>query len=199
MWTPGRAPVWSDRQPGNRMLLSLKSLIGADATTAAARQLYAAIVARARDQVFYRDLGVPDTPAGRFDMVALHAFLVMERLGRETDAAKLSQSLFDVMFMDIDHNLREMGVGDLGVGKKVKKLAQQFYGLSAAYREGLAAGDDVLAAALCRNLYCAGAAPGGPLRAMTGYLRELAAGLADQPVSAFAEGKISFAGPPVAS
>ena len=181
------------------MLLSLKSLIGADTTTAAARRLYAAIVAQARDQAFYRDLGVPDTPAGRFDMVALHAFLVMERLGRETDTARLSQSLFDVMFVDIDHNMREMGVGDLGVGKKVKKLAQQFYGLSAAYREGLAAGDDVLAAALRRNLYCAGAAPGGPLRAMTGYFREVAASLADQPVSDFAEGEISFAVPPAPS
>ncbi|WP_374466727.1 ubiquinol-cytochrome C chaperone family protein, partial [Ferrovibrio sp.] len=91
--------------------------------------LYRAIVAQSRQAGFYREHGVPDSLDGRFDMIVLHSFLVMRRLRRIGAAAEpLSQQLFDLMFADMDSNLREIGVGDLSVGKKVKAMAQAFYG-----------------------------------------------------------------------
>ncbi len=116
--------------------------------------LYAEIVKQARLTIFYTDFNVPDSVAGRFDLIALHAYIVMRRLkilGEE--GTETSQHLFDVMFTDMDRNMREMGVGDLGVGKKVKSLAKSFYGRIKAYDEGVEQGDDVLIAALRRNLY----------------------------------------------
>ncbi len=123
-----------------------------------AAALYARLVAQARTPVFFTAFGVPDTVGGRFDMIALHAYVAMRRL-RELGggpAAKLSQALFDTMFADMDRNLREMNVSDLRVGRKVKDLAKSFYGRIKAYDEGLAGGPDALAAALARNLYADG-------------------------------------------
>lgn len=177
------------------MSFSLKSLFRPDPAVAAAHDLYGAIVAQARSAAFYREFGVADTPEGRFDMVALHGFLVMDRLSREPEAVALSQALVDVMFADLDRNLREMGVGDLGVGKKVKGFAGQFYGLSAAYGEALGAGGDSLAAALRRNLYCAGEPEPGQLSAMAAYIRAAAGRLAKQPLAAIAGGRPDFTGP----
>ena len=92
-------------------------------------QLYSQIVAQARVVDFYTIQGVADTANGRFDLIALHAYIVMRRLkdiGEE--GSQLSQDLFDIMFADMDKNIREMGVGDLSVGKKIKALAKSFYG-----------------------------------------------------------------------
>ena len=113
-------------------------------------RLYGCIVDQARMPAFYNDCGVPDTVAGRFDLIGLHAYLVMRCL-KEIDSQRgtdLSQRLFDIMFTDMDRNLREMGVGDLGVGKKVKELAKAFYGRVKAYDEGLAGGTEKLEDAL---------------------------------------------------
>ena len=120
-----------------------------------AREIYLLIVAKARQPYFYVRLGVPDTVDGRFDMITLHAILVIERLARGGRAARaLSQQLFDEMFADMDRSLREMGAGDLSVGKKVRKMAEVFYGRAKAYREALAQeDDDALTAALARNVY----------------------------------------------
>lgn len=119
----------------------------------AVHKLYGAIVAHARNPVFYVEYGVPDTVEGRFDMISLLAFIVLRRLRTGAkQGARLGQMLFDLMFADMDGNLREMGVGDLRVGKKVKELASLFYGRVAAYEE--ACGDQArMAAALKRNLY----------------------------------------------
>ncbi|MGI9436303.1 MAG: ubiquinol-cytochrome C chaperone family protein [Geminicoccaceae bacterium] len=93
-----------------------------------AHELYSAIVRHARFPLYYQHFGVPDTPEGRFEMVALHAGLVVRRLACEgKEEQDVAQSLFDLMFADIDVNLRELGVGDLSVGKEVKRLARQFY------------------------------------------------------------------------
>ena len=119
----------------------------------AVHKLYGVIVAHARNPVFYVEYGVPDTVEGRFDMISLLAFIVLRRLRAGTrQSARLGQRLFDLMFADMDGNLREMGIGDLRVGKKVKELASLFYGRVAAYEE--ARGDQArMAAALKRNLY----------------------------------------------
>ncbi len=116
--------------------------------------IYNLIVQKARDPKFYTDLSVPDTIDGRFEMISLHAFLVLRRLRRSSKgASQLSQALFDYMFEDMDLSLREMGAGDMGVGKRVKAMIQGFYGRVASYEEGLRDGVQTLEAALMRNVY----------------------------------------------
>lgn len=126
--------------------------------------LYGAAVAAARDPFLYETVGVPDTLDGRFDLVGLHAFLVIRRLQAEPKPGPdLAQAVFDAMFNDMDVNLREMGVGDLSVGKKVKVMWEAFHGRSTAYAAALDAGDTAaLQAALARNVWRGGAAGDGP-------------------------------------
>lgn len=166
----------------------------------AARKLYIGVVAQARDPVFYAEMGVPDTVDGRFDMIALHTWLVMRRLKPESDAAaRVSQALFDVLFDDMDRSLRESGAGDLGVGRRVKTMAKAFYGRIAAYDEGLASDDDVLAAALGRNLY-RGADPGAArIAAIAGYVRRETAALDGQDLADLLTGRVRFGAPPTAA
>jgi cytochrome b pre-mRNA-processing protein 3 len=132
-----------------------KRFFSPTASAKIAREIYLLIVAKARQPYFYADLGVPDTVDGRFDMITLHAILVIEFIVQGGNASKaLSQQLFDEMFADMDRSLREMGAGDLSVGKKVRKMAEVFYGRAKAYREALAQQDeDGLTAALARNVY----------------------------------------------
>jgi cytochrome b pre-mRNA-processing protein 3 len=114
--------------------------------------MYGMIVTQAREPLFYRDLGVPDTVNGRFDVLVLHLWMVLRRLtGLETGAA-LRQALFDRFCEDMDANLREMGVGDLTVPKRMQEFGEAFYGRSAAYDLALAEGREELAQALCRNI-----------------------------------------------
>lgn len=167
---------------------------------AAAHALYLALVGQARAPAFYSACGVPDSLDGRFDMIVLHAFLVMRRIGIEGEAgATLAQALFDVMFSDMDQNLRELGVGDLAVGRRVKTMARGFYGRVKAYDEGLARADDVaLTAALRRNLYATAEATPGEVAAMVRYLREAARTLAGQPRAELMAGRLRFPAPPAA-
>jgi cytochrome b pre-mRNA-processing protein 3 len=128
--------------------------------------LYNNIVSQAREPLFYRDLAVPDTVNGRFDMVLLHLWIVLRRLRRAEGGAGLSQALFDHFCGDMDDNLREMGVGDLTVPKRMQKFGEAFYGRSAAYDLALDAGTEPLAQALCKNIL-----DGGDI----GHARRLAA------------------------
>src|SRR5712671_1001835 len=124
----------------------------------AAELAYGRIVEHAREPGFFTDGGVPDTVDGRFELICLHAFLYLHRLKREQpQSARLGQSFYDLMFADFDRSLREMGVGDLSVGREIKRMAEAFHGRIAAYEAGLAADDAVLLPALARNLF--GTAP----------------------------------------
>ena len=178
------------------MAFPLKSLFRTDDSLSAVRAVYDAIVEQARDPAFYRATGVPDTPSGRFAMVAVHGFLAMDRLGREPGAGKFSQDLFDLMFADMDRNLREMGVGDLSVGKKVTGLAQYFYAMAVDCREGLKGSGDGLEAALRQYVYRNCAPSAAALGSLTDYIRASADLLAEQDATVIAGGKISFAPPP---
>ena len=114
--------------------------------------LYNKLVSQAREPGFYRDLGVPDTVNGRFDLLVLHLWMVL-RLTRPMDGgAGLSQALFDRFCDDMDGNLREMGVGDLTVPKRMQAFGEAFYGRVAAYDVALSAGREPLAQALCKNI-----------------------------------------------
>ena len=114
--------------------------------------IYGMIVTQAREPLFYRDLAVPDTVNGRFDMLVLHLWMVLRRLKPLEGGAGLSQALFDRFCDDMDGNLREMGVGDLTVPKRMQAFGEAFYGRAAAYDLALAAGEEPLAQALCKNI-----------------------------------------------
>ncbi|MDW8314440.1 MAG: ubiquinol-cytochrome C chaperone family protein [Rhodovarius sp.] len=162
--------------------------------------LYGAAVAAAREPLFYLDYGAPDTMAGRFDLVCLHVALLIRRIRLDPDPAArdLAQAVFDAMFHDMDVNLREMGVGDLAVGPRVRKLWEAFHGRARAYEAALEEpGPEGLAAALLRNLY-AGRAPADPrvLPALAAHARALAAVLAEQDMAALRRGEVRFAPPP---
>jgi cytochrome b pre-mRNA-processing protein 3 len=114
--------------------------------------IYGMIVTQAREPSFYRAMGVPDTVNGRFDLLLLHLWLVLRRLKSADGGAALSQALFDHFCNDMDDNLREMGVGDLTVPKKMQAFGEAFYGRTAAYDLALTGGHEALAQALCKNI-----------------------------------------------
>ena len=154
--------------------------------------LYGAAVAAAREPFLYETIGVPDTVDGRFDLIGLHVFLLVRRLTNlPPPGPQLAQAVFDAMFNDMDVNLRESGVGDLSVGRKVRAMWEAFNGRSAAYQAALEAGDTAaLAAALERNVWRgAPAATAGELARIT-----LAqdAHVGRQPLSQLAGGVVHF-------
>jgi cytochrome b pre-mRNA-processing protein 3 len=173
--------------------MSLRDLFRRDRSEAVAHDLYGAVVRQSRLPAFYQADCVPDTLDGRFDLIALHAFLLMRRLKSESEPGRrLAQALFDVVFADMDQNLREMGVGDLAVGKRVKAMASAFYGRVAAYDAGLAGDNAALADALRRNLYgTVNAEPAAVLR-MVEYLRGEACSLDAVPLSQLLVGRFQF-------
>ncbi len=162
-----------------------------------AHRLYQGVVAQAREPAFYRDCGVPDTLDGRFDMIVLHAVLVLRRLKREgTEGSEVGQGLFDVMFGDMEQSLREMGVGDSSVGRRVKAMAKAFYGRAAAYEAALANDGAALADALRRNLFGTVEPDARALAAVAGYVCRQAALLDAQPGADVLAGDIRFMDPP---
>jgi cytochrome b pre-mRNA-processing protein 3 len=162
----------------------------------AAELAYRRVVEHARRPGFFTDGGVPDTVDGRFELICLHAFLYLHRLKREQpQAAKLGQRFFDVMFLDFDRSLREMGTGDLSVSREVKRMAQAFYGRIAAYEAGLAADDSVLQPALARNLYGTAPPSAAQLAAMAVYMRREAMRLSRQHAAELLAGNIGFSEP----
>ena len=155
-------------------------------------ELYCAAVAAARDPDFYRVLGVPDTLDGRFDLIGLHAFLLIRRLrGLPEPGTQLAQAVFDAMFNDMDVNLREMGVGDLSVGRKVRAMWEAFHGRATAYQAAIEAGDAAtLAAALARNVWRGSPAPGAAELARAALAQE--AYLGRQGLDEMGRGIVSF-------
>ncbi|MFC5386379.1 ubiquinol-cytochrome C chaperone family protein [Aquamicrobium segne] len=133
-----------------------KRLFGAKRQTnrQATDALYGEIVAAARQPWFYLQWKVPDTPLGRFEMLSLHMFLLQYRLHGQAGPAKdMAQVLIDEFFLDVDHSLRELGISDVGVPKRMKRLAKMYYGRTAAYADALERQDDqALVAALKRNI-----------------------------------------------
>lgn len=172
---------------------ALKSLFRRTPLDVAASQSYIATVQQARQPGFYEEWQVPDTAIGRFDVIALHAFLLLHRLRDEAVAEKFVEAYCAAVFDDMDRNLREMGVGDLSVGKKVRKLAEGFFGRAGAYEEALGSGDDALHDALRRNLYAQQGPGSNTLAAVADYVRRCTAALAAQDVDVLTRGEINFA------
>ena len=166
-----------------------------------ALMLYRSIVEQSRRPEFYGEVfAVADTADGRYDLIAMHSFLVMRRLKDSgPEAVDLSQALHDLMFADMDQNLREMGIGDHGLPKRMKKLAEGFRGRIAAYEDGLTAaansGYEILNRALRRNLYRKSDPSDMSVNAMVDYMASQDQRLRSIPTEDLLRGKVSFNGP----
>jgi cytochrome b pre-mRNA-processing protein 3 len=162
---------------GNRTLFHRKK---PDEAFAAA--LYARTAGDSRAPELFEACAIPDTLDGRFDSLALHAALVIDRLRREPDGEQLAQGFFDAMFRHLDLTLREIGVQDLGVGRRIKIMAEGLHGRALAYRAALAGDQAALAEVLRRNAY--GGRPPADAQAVAqleAHARQYAARLAATP------------------
>ena len=154
--------------------------------------LYEAIVAAARQPVFFSSMGVADTPLGRFEVLSAHMALIL-RASRTADqqVKDIVQVLNEEFFKDVDHSLRELGIGDAGVPKRMKKLISNFYGRLETYVSAIDADDKVaLASALARNI-----APNATLKdagAFADSMLSAAKNVEKQMPKPFLEGKLSF-------
>ena len=119
-----------------------------------ANSIYLAAVQQSRRPLLYVEYGVPDTVDGRFDMIVIHVMLIIRRLRREGALAKdMSQLVLNLMFDDMDRNFREMGIGDISIGKHVKKTAKAFYGRAEIIEGGLDSGKEDLSNALLETVF----------------------------------------------
>jgi cytochrome b pre-mRNA-processing protein 3 len=153
-------------------------------------RLYGAIVAAARHVQFYEKMDVADTIEGRFEMIVLHLFLVLNRLKGE-GVEDLRQRLTDELFVDMDRSLRELGVSDVTVGKKVRKIAESYYGRVIVYHKALSASPKILAETISRNIYPDGA-PEGSIKAMADYFSNAVKLLGTIPLEQIIQGELRF-------
>jgi cytochrome b pre-mRNA-processing protein 3 len=166
-----------------------------DPVRRAARLLYEGITARARDPVFFTRFNVTDGIDGRFDLFTLHAFLVLEALKRSGEGARAAgEQLANLVFSGFEQALRELGHGDAGVSRRIKAMANAFYGRLAAYES--ADSEQQLATALTRNLYRGAGVRGDEALALAHYMFDVRARLRGQDLS---EGRIDFGPLPLAS
>jgi len=192
---PGRLSIAGLALDGREFagLLRLRSLRKATQAERAGVALYRQAVAVARSPWFYSALGVPDTLDGRFDLIALYAFLLIHRLQDAADPGpSLAQGIFDAMFSDMDNNLRELGVSDLSVGRRMRAMWEAFHGRSQAYTAAINAMDrPALEASLARNVW-RGAPPNGASAALAKVVLDQATHLQEQPLASFAAGSAQF-------
>lgn len=125
-----------------------------DQTQSQAETLFEALNDAARAPALYAAAEAPDTVEGRFEVLGLHIFLAMRRLKRDAPASdRLSTALQEVFFRRLDDALREIGVGDLSIGRKIRGLAEAFYGRATAYDKAFGEGPGAVAEALARNVF----------------------------------------------
>ncbi len=176
--------------------MALFGLLGSRRLERAGFALYTRSVEAARAPAYFERLGVPDTLDGRFDLIGLFAALTIRRLrAAPPPGPKLAQAVFDAMFADLDFNLREMGVGEMSVPKRMRDMWEAFHGRAMAYDEPLAQADPTrLAEALGRNVW-RGTPPAGAPEALASAALAQDAALAAQPMTDISAGKIHFLSP----
>ncbi|MGO9675222.1 MAG: ubiquinol-cytochrome C chaperone family protein [Methylocella sp.] len=155
-------------------------------------RLHGEIVAAARDPALYADYAIADTFEGRFEAMTLHATLVLRQLNAMAPPApELAQDLANAIFSHFDATLREMGVGDAAVPKRMKTLAEAFLGRGVAYDQALRTGGTALAAVLARNVY----ADRDDGARLARFVETARSALAEAPFDAFADGPVPFPKP----
>jgi len=132
------------------IISAIKKIFATDDSKIAGHTAYVTLVEKARNPFFYSDCGVPDTLDGRFDVIVLHIFMLTHQLKNQNP--KLIRSVWEAFFSDMDRSLREMGASDTGIGKRIKKMAQAFYGRIAAYEKAIDTKQELMEA-MKRNLY----------------------------------------------
>jgi len=158
--------------------------------------LYAAVVEQARVPVFYADLGVPDTVDGRFDLLVMHIWMVMHRLDAEAESGRIKQDLFDTMFGHLDLTVREMGAQDLGVGRRIKRMAEGFHGRGNAFRDAWLADDPaLLREALARNVFGKATPRADAVTHLAAYVRTSMERLSATPSADLMAGRIDWPAP----
>jgi cytochrome b pre-mRNA-processing protein 3 len=157
------------------------------------RQLYDSVVERARQPLLYTDFAVSDSIEGRFELYSLHVILLLHRLkGQGPQATDTAQALFDTFISQLDHALREIGVGDLSVAKKMRKLGEAFYGRAKHYDAALDAEADSELEALIGRTVFEGAGEAGRVDALAAYVRRVRAALAAEPLETLLEGRVDW-------
>ncbi len=154
---------------------------------------YATLTAAARTPQFYLDMGVPDTVMGRFEMLSVIMILYFRRTRTDISGQEIAQEIVDAFFQDIDHSIRELGIGDQGVPKRMKKLAGMFYGRLESYAAALDASDPAaLAAALRRNIYPQADETAPDMDGLAGWMMETSQVLAAQSEETIATGSLTL-------
>ncbi len=155
---------------------------------------YAALTAAARMPGLYEHLNVPDTVMGRFEMLSIAMILFFRRTrSSETSGQEIAQEIVDAFFQDIDYSIRELGIGDNSVPKRMKKLAGMFYGRLEAYSKAMDQGDAAaLSAALQRNIYPEATEP-GDMAGLAQWMMAAEAHLSAIPEEAIATGSATIA------
>ena len=167
---------------------------------AKAKELFQIVLRQSRNPYFYEIYGVPDTIEGRFEMVSLHGGLLVNRLCRPDmgrEGRILAQAFFDVMFKNIDWSMRENGVGDLAVPRRIKKMMSDFKGRAYAYDESCRAGCSELTHALVRNVYANSAKPSAEtVKEFSQYIQSCVTELEKQGLSDFWRGIANYSSLP---
>lgn len=160
-----------------------------------AKKLYARCVEQGRQPIFYSELGVPDTIDGRFDMIALHAGMIVNRLRREGRAGdRIAQAVFDEMFLNMEISCRQIGIGDLSVPKHIKRMMKAFQGRALHYDDAVKIGPGAVAEVLKRNLYATATIPSHQvLTLMADYVINAHKQVNNQALAVMEQGFVSFA------
>jgi cytochrome b pre-mRNA-processing protein 3 len=194
--TAGRALSSFAEHLDASIVLFLKRLFQAPRFQAEGRALYRRIADHARRPILFIAYGVPDTIDGRFEMLCLHVYPLFHRLkGQGAEAEALSQTTYDAMFADLDGSLRELGVADLGVGRRIKTMTEALNGRIHAFDRAFAAGDAELREAVRRNVYGTAAPSEDQVRAMADYLRHIREALLASSLADLCAGRLSLPEP----
>lgn len=170
-------------------LAAIKKLFSPDPFQVQAHDAYVALVNQARKPFFYQECGVADNLDGRFDVIILHIFMLTQRLKNESP--EFIRAVWEVFFSDMDRSLREMGASDTGIGKRVKKMAQAFYGRIDAYEKTFV-NEAEFKESLTRNLYRGAEVGETQISSLISYVSRNLEHLQKQDAGQIIKGDLSF-------
>ncbi|KQO80354.1 ubiquinol-cytochrome C chaperone family protein [Rhizobium sp. Leaf262] len=158
---------------------------------------YTTLTTAARHPDFYLHLNVPDTVMGRFELLAIVMILYFRRTkSSATSGQEIAQEIIDAFFQDLDHSMRELGIGDQGVPKRMKKFAGMFFGRLESYAAALDNADaEALAAALTRNIYPQAEVPAPDMRGLANWMMTASDVLSAQSEELIATGQVTLPAP----